>query len=93
MASSQPKLPPQSPEFRHQNALKWIRHIAGMHYFGGAFDPEHMRDLANLAADALAGSRDLPDFDEAQKRSRKRAARLAAKFARNFTEPGGGGDA
>ena len=40
-------------EYRCRNALLWIRTIAGMHYFGGAFDPEHMRSIANLAADAL----------------------------------------
>ena len=43
-----------APEQRYRNALLWIRTIAGMHYFGDAFNPEHMRALANLAADALS---------------------------------------
>jgi hypothetical protein len=41
--------PKTDAEYRYANALKWIRTVAGLHYFGGAFDPEHMRALANLA--------------------------------------------
>jgi hypothetical protein len=37
------------------NALEVIRFSATIHYLGGAFDPEHMRSLANLASDALNG--------------------------------------
>jgi hypothetical protein len=66
------------PEHRYRNALLWIRTIAGMHYFGGAFNPEHMRALANLAADALDG-KNLPDYREhiaaAQEHGREMAAR------------------
>ena len=65
-----------SPEQRYRNALLWIRTIAGMHYFGGAFDPEHMRALANLAANALAG-RDLPDFEERMAEGKRRAREMA----------------
>jgi hypothetical protein len=82
-----PKLPSQPPEYRHENALKWIRLITGLHYFGGAFEPEHMRDLANIAADALAGTRDLPDFDEAQERSQRKAAEWAARLGYNLAGP------
>ncbi len=67
------------PEYRYQNALKWIRTIAGMHYLGGAFDPEHMRGIANLAADALAG-KDAGDHDEAVAASQERAREMTGKF-------------
>ena len=65
-----------APEVRYRNALLWIRTIAGMHYFGDAFDPEHMRALANLAADALDG-RNTPDFDQRMADAKRRAAELA----------------
>jgi hypothetical protein len=69
-----------SPEDRYRNALMWVRHIAGLHYFGGAFEPEHMRDLANMAAAALQG-KDFPDYAEAMARGREKAAEWAALFA------------
>jgi len=67
---------------RLEAALKWIRFDAGLHYLGQAFDPEHMRALANMAADAL-GSRapELPDFDEAMKEAQAEGARLAEELA------------
>lgn len=37
------------------NALEHIRVAAVLHYAGGAFDPEHMRAIANLATEALNG--------------------------------------
>jgi hypothetical protein len=63
-------------------ALKWIRFEAGLHYLGQAFDPEHMRSIANMAADAL-GNRapELPDFDEAMKEAQAEGARLAQELA------------
>lgn len=81
-----PKLPPDPPEYRYENALKWIRLITGLHYFGGAFEPEHMRTLANIAADALAGTRDLPDFDEAQERSKRKAAERAERLGLSLVD-------
>jgi hypothetical protein len=84
--STLPKLPPDPAEYRYENALKWIRLITGLHYFGGAFEPEHMRNLANIAADALAGTRDLPDFDEAQERSKRWASEMAEKYGMMFTD-------
>jgi hypothetical protein len=45
----------------YRNALKWIRHLAFIHYMGGAFDPEHMRDIAEMAGKALAGEK-VPHF-------------------------------
>jgi len=65
-----------TPEQRYGNALVWIRTIAGMHYFGDAFDPEHMRALANLAANALAG-KDVPDFEERMAEGKRRAREMA----------------
>jgi hypothetical protein len=63
-------------EQRYRNALLWIRTIAGLHYFGNAFDPEHMRELANLAANALAG-KDLPDFEIRMAKGKQRAREMA----------------
>ena len=74
----------ETPELRNENALKWIRLIAGMHYFGGAFEPEHMRGIANIAADALTGKRDLPDFDESMARSEKKARKWADQLQAMF---------
>lgn len=65
------------PAYRERNALKWISLIAGLHYFGDAFNPEHMRTLANVAADALAGQRDLPDFEESQAEGKRWAREMA----------------
>jgi len=80
------------PEYRYENALKWIRTVAGMHYWGGAFDPEHMRSIANIAGDALAGRRDLPDHDEAMAASQERAVERAAKLGFNLSGPDEDGD-
>jgi hypothetical protein len=65
---------------RYRNALVWVRHVAGLHYMGGAFDPEHMRDLANMATAALQGN-DLPDYGETMARGRQKAEEYAALFA------------
>lgn len=81
------------PEQRYRNALLWIRTIAGMHYFGGAFDPEHMRGLANLAADALDG-KDVPDFEDrmadAKAYAREMAEALGFELVSGDEEPGRG---
>lgn len=57
---------------RLANALLWIRYIAGMHYLGQAFEPDHMRALANLATDALVG-KEQPNFVETQEGAMKKA--------------------
>jgi hypothetical protein len=67
-------------EYRYQNALKWLRSLAGLHYMGGAFDPEHMRDLANIAADALAG-RNLADWEDAMEGAQERARKWAGEMS------------
>jgi len=72
------------PEERYRNALLWVRTIAGMHYFGGAFDPEHMRDIANLAANALDG-KDLPDCEERMRAARARAREMAERFGQEVS--------
>jgi len=56
-----------------ENGLRWIRFWAGLHYLGDAFDPEHMRDIVNVAADVLDGAlkEKLPDFDEALARAKE----------------------
>jgi hypothetical protein len=71
-------------EYRYENALKWIRTVAGMHYFGGAFEPEHMRALGNMAADALAG-RTVKDFEEAMDASKQKASEWAARLGIELT--------
>ena len=64
-----------------QNTLHWIHHLAAVHYIGGAFDPEHMRVIANMAAEALdPDGKKLPDHIEAMKQAREEAERLSAKF-------------
>lgn len=69
-----------------RNALMWIRLQAGLHYMGQAFDPEHMRGLANLAADALLPTWDaqarLPDYEKTMRRAQRRGVKLAEKMAR-----------
>lgn len=74
-------------EYRYRNALEWIRMVAGMHYLGGAFDPEHMRNLANIAADALDGRRDLPDFEETAAKAQRKARKMADEFSKLLADP------
>jgi hypothetical protein len=49
-----------------RNALEHIRVAAALHHWGGAFDPEHMLGIANLATRALIGEaiEPLPDPEE-----------------------------
>lgn len=68
-------------EERYKNALMWIRVIAGLHYVGGAFDPEHMRTIANMAVDALEG-KDLPDCEKSLAESREHAEKMAAEIGK-----------
>ena len=49
-----------------ENTLEWIGHLARTHYLGGAFDPEHMRAIANLTVDGLTG-KELPNFQDSMK--------------------------
>jgi hypothetical protein len=80
---------------RMENALLWIRHLAGLHYLGDAFEPEHMRTLANIAADALGPPppdgedvpRALPDFMEVQAEARVEAQRLSHLFNPEASAP------
>ena len=67
---------------RYANALKWIRHIAALHYMGGAFEPKHMRALANLAADALDPTirKALPDYEVRMAKARERAREMADRL-------------
>jgi Ni,Fe-hydrogenase III component G len=76
-----------SREKQYENALLWIRTVAGMHYFGGAFNPEHMRTLANLAADALDG-KELPDFEARMAAAKQDAREMADVLGLELTEDG-----
>lgn len=70
---------------RYANALRWIYTVSSMHYMGAAFDPEHMRRLGNIAADALGG-RDLPDHDEVMRNARKKARKRADRLSQMLDE-------
>lgn len=60
-----------------ENALKWIHYIAALHYMGAAFQPVHMKTLANLAADALNGEQvALPNYEQAMERAKEGAEEL-----------------
>ncbi len=48
---------------RLRAALDEIRQAATLHYVGGAFDPMHMRAIANFAIGTLDGE-DAPDLDD-----------------------------
>jgi hypothetical protein len=78
--SQQDKIHMQEDEiYRLRNNLKWISQLAFMHYFGGAFEPEHMRSISNLCVDALNG-KEIRDFDECMEESQMRARELANKM-------------
>lgn len=62
------------------NALDQIKAIATLHYIGGAFDPEHMRTLAIIAADAMNG-REIPPVPDAYE-IREQGRRLAEEHAK-----------
>lgn len=64
------------------NALDQIRRIASLHYLGGAFDPEHMRTLANIATDALNG-REIPPVGEPSDEVRETCIRMAEEYAKS----------
>ena len=76
--SELPKIHPDDDRY-HTNALRWIKFTAGMHALGGAFDPQHMQDLANFAADALAGE-PMDDIDVAIERGKQRAKEWEEAF-------------
>jgi hypothetical protein len=76
------QLPPdvRDREQNYRNALEQIRVIAVLHYIGAAFEPEHMRTLANIAADAL-DDRPIPappDPEEIAERAREWADKYGA---------------
>lgn len=48
-------LTPDDGEEYYNSALHWVRHVAGMHYIGDAFEPAHMRQLSNFATAVLRG--------------------------------------
>jgi hypothetical protein len=71
---------------RSENALKWVRWLAGMHWLGQAFDPEHMRSIANLAAGALNGE-DQPDHDEATAQAREKGRKMLDEMSQWIDKP------
>lgn len=73
-------------EYQFGNALKWIRQTALLHYMGGGFEPDHMRDIANVAAKVMNG-KELPDYDTAMIRARERADALYDRVFRPLLDP------
>jgi hypothetical protein len=57
----------------------WIRHLAALHFIGDAFDPEHMRSLANIASDTVNG-KEFPDYYQTTVKARERAFEEAAHW-------------
>lgn len=73
---------------RLEETLRWIRLTAGLHYLGQAFDPEHMRAIANLAADALEGVKpELADFAESMEAVKVEGKRMAKWLGELADEP------
>lgn len=71
---------PSDREENYRNALETIRRVAMLHYIGGAFEPEHMRTLVNIAADALEDRR-IPeplDREEIQRKATEWAEEYGA---------------
>lgn len=62
-----------------EDALRWIRHIANIHYLGQAFDPEHMAAISEFADGALRGE-PVPDFAQAMVEAKNRAKVLAEEI-------------
>jgi hypothetical protein len=73
------RLTPADGEQYYISALEWIRFTASMHYIGDAFDPVHMRELANFAIAALRGE-PITDYDQATARAKEKAAEMMAWF-------------
>lgn len=63
--------PPPADVASLRAALDHIRLAALLHYMGDAFDPEHMRSIATLAARALDGQHiePLPDLERMRERA------------------------
>lgn len=74
-----PPLPEKLDVDNLKNALEHIRLAAGLHYFGGAFRPEHMRSIANLASRALLGDPipPMPDPEEVRAKTESWAVLFA----------------
>lgn len=50
---------------RLREALENVRKVATLHFLGAAFDPEHMRSIANYCAGVLNGESIPDDLDDA----------------------------
>lgn len=71
----------------YESALHWIRQVAGTHYIGDAFEPVHMRELANFATAALRGD-PITDYEEATAEAQRWAAEMMAFFDREDANGG-----
>lgn len=72
-------LTPEDGDAYYVSVLHWIHQTATMHWLGDAFDPVHMRNLADLAATAIRGE-PIMSYEEAMVEARERAAEMFASF-------------
>lgn len=79
MADHPPTISPDDGERYYNNALHWIRQTALLHYIGDAFDPVHMREIANFATMVLRGE-PITDYDATTERAKVEAAKMMALF-------------
>ena len=84
---TQRQLTPDDGKEYYESTLLWIRHIAGTHYIGDAFEPVHMRELANFATAALRGE-PVIDYEAATEEAQRWAAEMMAFFDREGDDGG-----
>jgi hypothetical protein len=73
------ELTPDDGEEYYNSALHWIRYTATIHYLGDAFEPVHMREIANFAAAALRGE-PVADYQKATAEAKEKAKEMMAWF-------------
>jgi hypothetical protein len=67
---------------RLKNGLKWIEHIATVHWYGQAFEPHHMHALAQLASQ-LCDGKELPDFDTRMRAAMERGQQISEDMGKH----------
>lgn len=64
---------------QRDNGLKWIRSIAFMHWYGGAFDPRHMQSIMVLVEKVYQGE-SLQNFEETNAKAKQLGDEWFAKL-------------
>ena len=67
---------------RLRDALYWVRMQAMVHYVGQAFEPQHMKEIVDLADNALDGG-PVPDYRQSVEEAQRRAKEMAQWFEEN----------